>query len=136
MKNFILPAITAGVALLAFSFTALFLIIRFLPTGVSDQFYNPVFWPGEDRAMLYYIHPFILAFALSWFWDRFKSLFNGGLLVRGIEFGLVYALIATLPSMWITFSALNVTIAMVGMWFIYGMIQATIAGIIFAKLNP
>ncbi|MBK6731693.1 MAG: hypothetical protein IPG60_12310 [Bacteroidetes bacterium] len=136
MKKFVVPAITAGIALLAFSFAALFLVIRFLPPSTSDLFYNPVFWPGEDRAMLYYIHPFILSFALSWFWNRFKKSFDGNFIARGVEFGVVYAIIATLPSMWISFSALNVTIVMVSMWFIYGVFQATIAGFIFAKLNP
>ncbi|HET8962516.1 MAG TPA: hypothetical protein VFM99_01365, partial [Chitinophagales bacterium] len=94
------------------------------------------FWPGEERAMLYYIHPFILSFALSWFWDRFKKSFDGNFLTRSLKFSMMYAIIATLPSMWISFSALNVTIVMVSMWFIYGAFQASIAGLIFAKLNP
>lgn len=136
MKNLFIPAITASIALLAFSFASLFLVIRFLPASISDLFYNPVFWPGEDRALLYYIHPFILSFALAWFWIRFKSLFKGNFIMRGLELGLMYAIIATLPSMWITFSALNVSIVMVFMWFVYGLFQAAIAGIIFAKLNP
>lgn len=57
-------------------------------------------------------------------------------LVRGIEFGMVYAFIALLPVMWISFSALDITVAMVISWFVYGLAQATIAGIVFAKINP
>jgi hypothetical protein len=74
--------------------------------------------------------------ALSWFWDRFKSLFKGPLVLRGLEFGLVYSIIALLPVMWISFSALDITIIMVSSWFIYGLSQAIVAGIIFAKINP
>lgn len=82
------------------------------------------------------MHAFIISLALSWFWDRFKGLFRGHPVWRGLEFGFVYAMVALLPVMWITFSALDITILMVTSWFLYGLVQATIVGIIFAKLNP
>jgi hypothetical protein len=53
-----------------------------------------------------------------------------------LEFGGVYALVATLPAMWITFSMLTITITMVASWVVYGLLQACIAGIIFARMNP
>jgi hypothetical protein len=74
--------------------------------------------------------------ALSWFWERFKGLFKGFFIIRGLEFGFVYAMVALVPVMWITFSALDVTVLMVITWLIYGFVQAVIAGIIFAIMNP
>ena len=56
--------------------------------------------------------------------------------MRGIEVGLFYGLIAILPSMWMIYSAFNVTLFMVISWGIYGVIQAMVAGIISARLNP
>jgi hypothetical protein len=50
--------------------------------------------------------------------------------------GLVYGLIATLPSMWITFSSLAISPALVASWLIYGVFQAMVVGIIFAKISP
>ncbi|WP_235884403.1 hypothetical protein [Pedobacter hiemivivus] len=82
------------------------------------------------------MHAFVISFALSWFWDRFKGLFNGAFILRGLEFGSVYALVALLPVMWITFSAMDITALMVLSWFLYGFAQAIIAGILFAKFNP
>ena len=55
---------------------------------------------------------------------------------RGIEMGLVYGLIATLPSMWITFSSLAVSLGLVVTWLLYGVFQAIVVGIIFAKISP
>jgi hypothetical protein len=38
--------------------------------------------------------------------------------------------------MWITFSAISVSILMVVSWLVYGWIQATVAGLIFSRMNP
>jgi hypothetical protein len=135
MKKFIVPGLVAGVALLVLSYAVLYLTINLFP-NIAEQYYSPVFWPGQDRAILFYLHPFVLSFPLAWFWNRIKSSFKGALLLRGIELGVVYALVATLPAMWITFSAIDVSFTMVLTWLGYGLLQATVCGLIFAALNP
>jgi hypothetical protein len=95
-----------------------------------------LFNSNGSRDVLFYLHAFIISFALSWFWDRFKVLFKGTFLMRGLEFGVVYAIIALLPVMWISFSSLDITVVMVVSWFLYGLAQAIIAGLVFAKINP
>jgi len=56
--------------------------------------------------------------------------------LRGLEFGLVYSVVALLPVMWISFSALDITVTTVASWFLYGLMQAIVAGIVFARINP
>jgi hypothetical protein len=109
--------------------------VRFFP-ALFTEYNNPLFNSDGNRDLLFYLHAFIFSLALSWFWDRFKSMFRGGFLLRGLEFGMVYAIVALLPVMWISFSALDVTLVMVFSWFAYGFIQAAIAGVVLAKLNP
>ena len=135
MKKILLPGLVAGAVLLGLSYVVLYVTINFFPKLV-EEYYNPVFWPGNDRVSLFFAHPFVLSLALAWFWERFKGLFKGGVLLRGLELGLVYGLVATLPSMWITFSAIAVSITMVFSWLAYGMVQAAVAGLIFARMNP
>lgn len=135
MKKFFLPAFIAGVILLLFSFLGPYLMVSLFPS-VAEEYYNPIFGLDGDKAVMYFIHPFIVSFALAWFWDRFKSLFHGSMWVRGFELGVVYALVATLPSMWIIFSALSVSLTLVLTWFLYGLFQAIVAGLIYAKMNP
>jgi hypothetical protein len=135
MKKVILPALTVGIVLLALSYAALYMLINLMPSLV-EEYYNPIFYPGADRAILFYVHPFILGGALSWMWNRFKPQFRASGALRGLEFGLIYVLVATLPSMWITFSAISVSIMMVFSWLAYGWIQATVAGLIFSRMNP
>ncbi|MBK9931085.1 MAG: hypothetical protein IPP04_14610 [Saprospiraceae bacterium] len=135
MNKIILKGLIAGGTLLLVSYLTLFLLVKFMP-GLAEQYYDPMFSLEGDKAWMFFIHPFIISFALAWFWSRFKSLFEGNFWFRGFEVGVVYALIAILPSMWMIYSAFNVTLPMVISWSIYGTMQAIIAGIISAKLSP
>lgn len=135
MKKFLIKGIAAGAALLALSYLALYLLITFFP-GMAEQYYDPIFSFDGEKAILYFIHPFIMSFALAWFWRRFKTLFHGPFWWRGIEMGLVYGLIATFPAMWIVFSSLAISLSLVITWLLYGVFQAIIVGVIFAKMSP
>jgi hypothetical protein len=135
MKKILYCGLIVGISLFVISYGGLFLAIRFVPE-LFVVYNNPLFNSDGSRDVLFYLHAFIISFALSWFWERFKPLFSGPFLLRGIEFGFVYAIVALLPVMWITFSSLDITIVIVLSWFIYGFLQALIAGVMFAKINP
>lgn len=136
MKKIIITGLSVAIALSVLSFVVLRIALVLFP-AVCEEYYNPaLFQTGDGRTVLYFLHPFVLAFALLWFWERFKSIIKGAFWLRGLEFGLVYGTVATLPSMWITFSALNVSAQMVFTWVVYSVVQAVIAGLIFARLNP
>lgn len=135
MKKIITSGLIAGVILFIVSYGGLYLAVRLFPS-LFMEYNNPLFNSDGSRDILFYLHAFIISFALSWFWDRFKSLFKGRPVLRGLEFGFVYSIIALLPVMWISFSSLDITVATVSSWFLYGLVQAIIAGIVFAKVNP
>lgn len=135
MKKVLLSGLIAGILLFIISYGGLFLSIKWFPEFFVD-YNNPLFNSDGNRDVLFYLHAFVVSFALAWFWERFKGLFKGNFILRGLEFGLVYAIIALLPVIWITFSSLDITIIMVASWFFYGLFQSLIAGIVFAKINP
>lgn len=135
MKKVLKSGLIAGIILFIVSYGGLFLAIKLVPE-MFIEYNNPLFNSNGSRDVLFYMHAFIISFALSLFWHRFKKLFYGPSLLRGLEFGLVYALVALLPVMWITFSSLDITVTTVASWFFYGLFQAVVAGVIFAKLNP
>lgn len=135
MKKIFVSGLIAGMILFLLSYGGLYLAVKFMPE-LFVEYNNPLFNSDGSRDVLFYLHAFIFSFALSWFWDRFKPLFQGVSILRGIEFGLVYGVVALLPAMWITFSALDITFIMVSSWFLYGVAQAAIAGVVFAKTNP
>ena len=135
MKKILISGLIAGCILFVFSYGGLYLAIRFFPS-LFIEYNGPLFNSDGSRDILFYSHAFIVSFALSWFWDRFKVLFKGAFILRGLEFGLVYSIIALLPVMWISFSALDITLPIVISWFLYGFVQAIVAGVVFARINP
>jgi hypothetical protein len=135
MKKIFLSGLIAGSILFILSYGGLYIAVQFFP-NLFVEYNNPLFNSDGSRDILFYLHAFIISFALAWFWDRLKGLFKGTLILRGLEFGFVYSMVALLPVMWITFSALDISVTMVLSWFLYGLTQAIIAGLVFAKINP
>ena len=135
MKKIITSGLIAGIVLLILSVLALYATIWFFP-NLAAQYYDPAFDNQSGRYMIYYAHPFVIALALAWFWDRFKITLKGSFVTKGIEFGLIYALVAILPVMWLTYSALSVSIEMDAAWLVFGLLQGVVAGLVFEKTNP
>lgn len=135
MKKMIISGAVSGVLLLVVSILMLNAAIMMFPL-TFEEYYNDTFNLNGERDIFFYIHPFVLSIALAWFWQRFKAQFKGNFVFRGLELGVVFAIVAILPVMWITYSAISVSFIVVGTWFLYGLVQACIAGMVFSKLNP
>lgn len=134
MKKIMSSGFVASIVLLVFAYLCLMVMPVLLPK-VAEEYYNPSFVSDESRNLLYYLHPVLLAFGLAWFWNRFKLLLKGNALMQGIEMALIYVVIATIPSLLITYSAINVSLLTVGTWLLYGFFQALISGIIFSRMH-
>nr|WP_294904090.1 hypothetical protein [uncultured Lacibacter sp.] len=134
MKKIINSGLVASIVLLVFAYLCLLVMPVLLPK-VAEEYYSPAFVSDESRNLLYYIHPVVLSFGLAWFWNRFKKLLKGNVLMQGVEMALIYVVIATVPSLLITYSAINVSLLTIGSWLLYGFLQALIAGIIFSKMH-
>ena len=134
MKKIISSGFVVSLVLLAFAYLCLLIMPILLPK-VAEEYYSPAFVNDESRNLLYYVHPAVLAFGLAWFWNRFKKLLKGNALMQGIEMALIYVAIATIPSLLITFSAIDVSFLTIISWLVYGFFQALIAGIIFSRMH-
>jgi hypothetical protein len=135
MKKIIIAGLVAGIVLLILSVLGLYITIWFFPS-LAEQYFDPAFANESGRYLLYFLHPFVIGLALSWFWARFKGVLKGSFITRGIEFGLIYGMVATFPMMWLIYSAMNVSLELVATWFVLALIQGLIAGLVFEKINP
>ncbi|MCG7856567.1 hypothetical protein [Flavihumibacter sp.] len=133
-KKVILSLAISSIALLVMSFVMLKLSIYLFP-GVTMEYLSPVFRPAGRMDWLYYGHPIVISIALLWFWERYKEIFTGPCLLRAFEVALVYGIVALIPVLWLTFSAIDVSVRMILTWLLYGFIQAFVAGFVFAKLD-
>ncbi|MBL7856968.1 MAG: hypothetical protein JNM57_04710 [Cyclobacteriaceae bacterium] len=136
MKNNLPSILLAGIAILTTSFATLYISIFLFP-GMMEEYYNAVFRSASfETDWLFYVHPFVLAAALKWLWDRSKESLSGNTVVRALKIGAVYTLVATVPVLWLTFSAVNISLIMVVTWIVYGFLQAFVGGLIFAARHP
>jgi hypothetical protein len=135
MNKVFIAWLVAGIIMLLLGVGMLYAGIYFFPK-IANEYFSPVFRRAGESDWTFYVHPFILAFAFKWFWERYKSIFKGGVVLRALEIALMYGMVALLPILWLTFSAIDVSLKMIITWFIYGLVQAFAAGIVFAKLNP
>ena len=136
MKKILIAGFTAGFVLLLVSLGLMFLVIKIFPT-LAEEYFSPVFrWSSVQTDWLFYAHPFVLSFALKWFWERYKDIFKGSNVLRAFEVALVYGVVAMVPVLWLTYSSIDISLGMVLTWLAYGIIQAFIAGLIFSWLNP
>lgn len=136
MKKALIAGFTAGSVLLILSLAIFFLQFRIFPE-MADTYWSQAFrWSDRSTDWMFYLHPFVLSFALKWFWERYKDLFPAGGLMRALEVALVYGVVAMLPVLWMTYTALNVSGVQVLSWLCYGIFQAFVAGLVFSWLNP
>ena len=135
MKKIVMAGLAAGVVLLVLSVLGLYATIWLFP-GLAQQYFDPAFDTQAGRVMLYYVHPFVISLALSFFWTRYKGGLMGSFLSKGIEFGLTYVLIATFPMIWLIYSAMSVSLSMVATWLLLALVQGVVAGMVFEKMNP
>lgn len=134
-KKILVTGAVSGVVLLALSVIGLYLTSWLFPS-IAVQYFDPAFDTQSSKIMIYYIHPFVISFALAWFWSRFKGILTGSYFTKGIEFGLIYIRIATIPMLWLIYSAMNVSLPMVATWAALALAQGVISGLIFEKMNP
>lgn len=134
MKKILTSGLVVSAVLLAFAYASLLLLPKLFPR-VAEEYYNPAFVNDASRNFLYYVHAVVLAFALSWFWNRFKTVLTGNSLMRGIELALVYFVIATFPAMLMLYSTIDVSLLAISTFLLYGFAQALMAGVIFSKMD-
>ena len=135
VRKVITSVLASGLILLLLSIV-MFYASAYLFPAVTEQYLSTVFRNSGKTDWLFYTHPFILSISLKWFWERYKDIFKGPLLLRAIEVALVYGIVALLPVLWLTYSVIDVSLTMVLTWLLYGLIQSFVAGILFAKINP
>ena len=135
MKKVLTSLLVSTIVLLLLSIGMLYVSIYLFP-DLSEEYFSPVFRSSGKIDWMYYVHPVVISIALQWFWKRYKIIFKGGVLLRAMEVSLVYCVVAMIPVLWLTFSAIDISVKMVLTWLLYGLIQSFAAGIVFAKMNP
>lgn len=132
MSRSLISILMAGVLVLATSMLMMYAAAFALPS-LSEEYYSTVFRSSNFEAQwLFYIHPFVLSAALLWFWHHLKDQLSEGRVSKAVEFGARYGVVAMFPVLLLTFSAIDISFLMVMTWLFYGIVQAMVAGLVYA----
>ena len=134
MKKAILFGLLAGLAMLIVSVALGPLFNLIFPSLAAEYNNTNLFRPWSDPLMyLMLVEPFILGIILGWIFYITKGLFKEKTAwKKGIYFGLCYWAI-TIPGMVISYSSFPVSLLMVVTWSVSILIQAIVAGLIYAR---
>ena len=134
MKKVILFGLLAGLAMLIVSVALGPLFNLIFPSLAAEYNNTNLFRPWSDPIMyLMLVEPFILGVILAWIFSVTKGLFKEkNVWKKGIYFGLCYWVI-TIPGMVMSYSSFPISLLMVTTWSISILIQAIVAGLIYAR---
>jgi len=136
MKRIFFIGLLTGVTMLIISL-AWSAVANFIWPQLQKEFQNPeLFRPWNDPSMtLFFLHPIMVGVILSWLWSKTNHLIKiEAPWKHGFAFGLIYCM-ATISGMIISYSTFQVSFLMVISWTLNGLLQAVVAGIMFAYFD-
>lgn len=136
-KKIIRDGFVIAVTMIAINFILNFLISTVYPASQKIYENTTIFRSmTAPLSTLFFLYPFILAFAFAFIWDKSKKLFKDkSVCKRGFKFSLVYLFVAVIPMFLINFSSFNLPFWIVSTWSIMSYLNGLVSGLILAKLN-
>ncbi len=131
-KNIVIGGISAGFAILILMMVSGYLVNLVLPADISRY--------GGMRAMndpimnLFYLYPFVVAFAAATVFDLVKGCLNGTQTRKGLMFGGILICIMTIPSLYVMYTSMTWPVDFYISTGIWELIAFPVMGILFARL--
>jgi hypothetical protein len=131
-KNIALGGIAAGFMLLILMMVSGYLVSLVIPTGIGQY--------GGMRAMndpimnLFYLYPFVVAFAAAIVFDGVRECLKGDQIQKGLMFGGLLLILMTVPSLYVMFTSMTWPVDFYVSTGIWEMISFPLMGIMFARI--
>jgi len=131
-KRFLLAGISAGIVILVVSMVVGILVQLAFPYNIFDL--------GGMRAQddpvmaLYFLHPWVLAFAMAFAYDKFGGAIQGDLTSKGTTFGIIMWILVSIPSAFLVYSSMNYPIGFTLQSVLGSLIYMPLSGLVIAKV--
>jgi hypothetical protein len=136
MRKVILVGLLGGLVILVIGMI-LSQAFHVLAPSIKAEFQNPnLFRSWSDPLMLlFFVHPFLTGIILAWVWSKGNGIVTGDTdVMRGVNYGLLIWLVATVPGMLISYSSFPISLLMIFSWTFNSLIELLAVGILFAKI--
>jgi len=129
-KNVVIGGISAGFILLILMVVSGHLANLVLPADISQ--YGGMRAVNDPIMTLFYLYPFVVAFAAATVFDLVKGCLNGTQTRKGMMFGAILICIMTIPSLYVMYTSMTWPVDFYISTGIWESISFPVMGILFA----
>ena len=131
-KKIVIGGLAAGIVIFVVSFIVDYVIVAALPYDVLSL--GGMRAVDDPMMMLFFLHPWVLGFAMSIAFQKFKGSFSSTGWCRGKAFGIYAWLLASLPSAFIVYTSMNYPLGFTVSSVLGSLLYMIAAGITLEKL--
>ena len=88
----------------------------------------------DPVAVLFFVYPWVLGFALSYVFSYFEKSFEGNSIAKGWKFGLLLWIVVSVPSAFLVFASMSYPVGFTANSIIGSFIYMIAAGIVIVKI--
>ncbi|NMB78801.1 MAG: hypothetical protein GYA23_06865 [Methanomicrobiales archaeon] len=132
VKKIALAGIAAGILLLAMMIVTGFLINMVMPADISK--YAGMRAADDPLMMLFFLYPFVVAFAAAVLFDCMHDSLKGDRTTRGLTFGGLLLVIMTIPSFYVMVTSMTWPLDFYVSTGVWEIIAFPLTGILFARI--
>jgi len=131
-RNILISGIAAGFLLLVLMMVSGFLVNMVMPADMSQ--YEGMRAMDDPVMTLFYLYPFVVAFAAAGVFDCVKGCLKGDSVQKGLQFGGLLLLIMTVPSLYVMVTSMTWPLDFYISTGIWEIISFPLMGILFARI--
>jgi hypothetical protein len=131
-KNIALGGIAAGFMLLILMIVSGYLVNLVMPTEIGQ--YGGMRAVNDPIMSLFYLYPFIVAFAAAIVFDCVRECLKGDQIQKGLMFGGLLLILMTVPSLYVMFTSMTWPVDFYVSTGIWEMISFPLMGVVFARI--
>ncbi len=132
VKKIIIAGILAGIVILVVSSIVSYIVQLIQPYDVLQL--GGMRSVDSPIMMLFFLHPWVLSFAMAIVYNYVGSAFQGTFVQKGTRFGLLMWLVASIPPAFIVYTSMNYPTAFTVNSVVGSILYMLSAGIVIAKL--
>jgi len=133
LRRFLLSGILGGVAIWIIGIILSIVVMQIWPFDVLAL--GGMRAIGDPIMLLYFLHPFVLAFALSYIYPMLEKNFKGSYMDKGKCFGIAMWIVVSIPSAFLVYSSMNYPIGFTVQSVVGSLLYMLAAGIVIARIN-
>lgn len=131
-KNIVIAGFVGGIVMLLLMALSGYLVNLVLPVGINQY---AGMRPMNDPVMnLFYLYPFVIAFATALVFDIVRCCLNGSAVQKGLMFGGILLAVMTVPSLYVMYTSMTWPLDFYVSTAIWEIVSFPLIGVMYAKV--